>query len=175
MALSVEYVIQLVKALRPFNIRWLEEPLIPDDYAGYSELKKRLPETFISTGEHEYTRYGFAQLLECGIDILQPDLMWCGGMTEARRITNMAAARDVPVIPHGSGVYAFHHQVSFPNTPFAEFLMLSPEGDIATPQFGSLFTNEPLPENGKLTLSDAPGFGIELNKKDLDFIRPFEV
>ena len=47
---------------------------MPDDYAGYSELKKRLPETFISTGEHEYTRYGFSQLIECGVDILQPDL-----------------------------------------------------------------------------------------------------
>lgn len=175
MALSVEYVIQLVKALRPFNIRWLEEPLIPDDYAGYSELKKRLPETFISTGEHEYTRYGFAQLLECGIDILQPDLMWSGGMTEVRRITNMAAAKDVLVIPHGSGVYAFHHQVSFPNTPFAEFLMLSPKGDISTPQFGSLFTNEPLPENGKLYLSDEPGFGIELNRDSNVLHRPFEM
>ena len=175
MALSVEYVIQLVKALRPFNIRWLEEPLIPDDYAGYSELKKRLPETFISTGEHEYTRYGFAQLLECGIDILQPDLMWSGGMTEVRRITNMAAAKDVPVIPHGSGVYAFHHQVSFPNTPFAEFLMLSPKGDVSTPQFGSLFTNEPLPENGKLYLSEEPGFGIELNRESNVLHRPFEM
>jgi L-rhamnonate dehydratase len=147
---------------------------MPDDYVGYSELKKRLPETLISTGEHEYTRYGFAQLLECGIDILQPDLTWCGGMTEVRRITSMAASRDVPVIPHGSGVYSWHHQVSFPNTPFAEFLMLSPEGDIATPQFGSLFTNEPLPENGKLLLSNTPGFGLELNKEGLDLVRPFE-
>ncbi|MBT4910260.1 MAG: L-rhamnonate dehydratase [Alphaproteobacteria bacterium] len=175
MALSVEYVVQLVKALRPYNIRWLEEPLIPDDYKGYSELKKRLPETIISSGEHEYTRYGFSQLIDCGIDILQPDMMWCGGMTEARRITNMAAAKDIPVIPHGSGVYAFHHQVSFPNTPFAEFLMLSPKGDIATPQFGSLFKNEPLPKDGKLVLSNSPGFGIELNKKELDFIRLFAI
>lgn len=175
MALSVEYVIKLVKALRPFNIRWLEEPLMPDDYVGYTELKKRLPETFISTGEHEYTRYGFSQLLECGIDILQPDVTWCGGMTELRRITSIAASRDVPVIPHGSGVYAWHHQVSFPNTPFAEFLMLSPDGDIITPQFGSLFINEPLPENGEIMLSNKPGFGLELNKKELDFIRPFEI
>ena len=175
MGLSVEYAIQLVRALKPFNIRWLEEPLMPDDYAGYSELKKRLPETFISTGEHEYTRYGFAQLIECGIDILQPDLTWCGGMTEVRRITSMAASRDIPVIPHGSGIYAWHHQVSFPNTPFAEFLMLSPKGDVATPQFGSLFINEPLPEDGKLYLSDEPGFGIELNRTTNELHRPFEV
>ena len=87
----------------------------------------------------------------------------------------MAAAKDIPVIPHGSGVYAFHHQVSFSNTPFAEFLMLSPKGDIATPQFGSLFKNEPLPKDGKLVLSNSPGFGIELNKKELDFIRPFAI
>ena len=175
MALSVEYAMQLVRALKPFNIRWLEEPLMPDDYAGYSELKKRLPETFISTGEHEYTRYGFSQLIECGVDILQPDLTWCGGMTEVRRITSMAASRDIPVIPHGSGIYSWHHQVSFPNTPFAEFLMLSPKGDKATPQFGSLFINEPLPENGQLYLSDEPGFGIELNRTTNELHRPFEV
>ena len=101
--------------------------------------------------------------------------MLCGGITEVRRITNMAAAKDVPVIPHSSGVYAFHHQVSFPNTPFAEFLMLSPKGDIATPQFGALFTNEPLPKNGQLYLSDAPGFGIDFNKTGLDLHRPFEI
>ena len=53
--------------------------------------------------------------------------------------------------------------------------MLSPKGDIATPQFGSLFKNEPLPKDGKLVLFNSPGFGIELNKKELDFIRPFEI
>ena len=65
MALSVEYVIQLVKALRPFNIRWLEEPLMPDDYAGYSELKKRLPEKnrLLFLGPY----YGINYIISCTI------------------------------------------------------------------------------------------------------------
>jgi L-rhamnonate dehydratase len=57
----------------------------------------------VTTGEHEYTRYGFRELIDrkCA-DILQPDVTWIGGLTEARRITAMAAARDILVIPHGS-------------------------------------------------------------------------
>jgi len=175
MSLSVDYTIQLAAALQHLNIRWIEEPLIPDDYEGYRELKRRLPNTIIATGEHEYTRYGFKQLLECGVDVLQPDMMWCGGLTEARRITALAAAHDRHVIPHGSGPYAYHHQVAFPNTPYAEFLMLSPKGDVAIPQFAGLFKKEPLPEKGVIKLGEEPGFGIDLDRDSTNLIRPFPV
>ncbi|HKX56651.1 MAG TPA: enolase C-terminal domain-like protein, partial [Xanthomonadales bacterium] len=154
---------------------WLEEPLIPDDYAGYAELKRRLPNTTIATGEHEYTRYGFSQLIDCGVDVLQPDMMWCGGLTEAVRITELAAAANRLVIPHGSGPYAYHHQVCFANTPYAEFLMLSPEGDVAVPQFGGLFRGEPLPVNGVISLGTEPGFGINLDRNAASLVRPFPV
>jgi L-rhamnonate dehydratase len=62
--------------------------------------------TMLATGEHESNRYGFRQLLErkC-LDVLQPDITWVGGLTEARRIVAMASAFDVMVIPHGSSVY----------------------------------------------------------------------
>jgi L-rhamnonate dehydratase len=134
-----------------------------------------LPNTTIATGEHEYTRYGFKQLIDCGVDVLQPDMMWCGGLTEAVRITELAAASNRLVIPHGSGPYAYHHQVCFPNTPYAEFLMLSPKGDVAVPQFGGLFSGEPLPINGGITLGTEPGFGISLNRNAANLLRPFPV
>ena len=64
-----------------------------------------------TTGEHEYTRYGFRRLIaDRAVDILQPDVTWCGGITEARRIVAQAAAYDIPVIPHGSSVYSYHLQ-----------------------------------------------------------------
>lgn len=70
----------------------------------------------ITTGEHEYTRYGFRQLLDkkC-VDILQPDITWLGGLTEARRVVAMASAYDTMVIPHGSSVFSYHLQFAYLN------------------------------------------------------------
>ena len=74
--------------------------------------------------------YGFKTLLEkkCA-DILQPDITWCGGMTEARRIVALASAYDIPIIPHGSSIYSYHLQICFPSCPMAEFLVMSPKAD----------------------------------------------
>ena len=60
--------------------------------------------TRLTTGEHEYTRYGFRRLVEGRhIDILQPDIMWAGGLTELLRISALAQSYDIEVVPHGSG------------------------------------------------------------------------
>ena len=83
-----------------------------------------------TTGEHEYTRYGFRKLIaDRAVDVLQPDITWCGGITEARRIYSLAAAFDVPCVPHGSSVYSFHLQFACAQSPFAECLIMSPEAD----------------------------------------------
>lgn len=111
----------------PNGVKWLEEFLPPDDYAGYAEVKSKVSTTLLTTGEHEYTRYGFryvphaspvvlcpvtcgqyvtplvpphdrSQLLERKCaDILQPDVTWVGGLTECRRIVALCAAYDIPV------------------------------------------------------------------------------
>ena len=126
MALTVPYTIKLAKALAPIGLKWIEEFLPPDDYEGYKDVKAALPGVLLSTAEHEYTRYGFRRLLrDRSVDILQPDVTWCGGLTEARRVVAMAAADDVLVVPHGSSVYAYHLQYAFPNCPVAEFINLS--------------------------------------------------
>ena len=90
-----------------------------------------------TTGEHEYTRYGFRRLIaDRAVDILQPDVTWCGGITEARRVVAQAAAYDIPVIPHGSSVYSYHLQYAYPNCPLAELINLSPASDVICPYFG---------------------------------------
>src|SRR5499426_3179087 len=173
MALNVPYTIRLAQALKPYNVRWIEECLPPDDYDGYAELKRKIDWLLIATGEHEYTRYGFRELIarRCA-DILQPDINWVGGLTEARRIVAMASAYDLPVIPHGSSVFSYHLQYAFTNCPIAEFLVMSPRADELVPLFGDLFKNEPLPRDGYVELTDEPGWGVELNDK-LELIRPF--
>ena len=105
------------------------------------------------------------------MDILQPDVTWCGGITEARRIVAQAAAYDIPVIPHGSSGYSYHLQYAFPNCPVAELINLSAESDVICPYFGGLFTDEPLPKDGFIDLPDRPGFGVTLNREGL--MRPY--
>ncbi|XP_064401732.1 L-rhamnonate dehydratase-like [Halichondria panicea] len=173
MALSVPYAIKLARALEPLNLKWIEECLPPDDYHGYTDLKAALTgTTMVTTGEHEYTRYGFRQLIEgkCA-DIIQPDITWMGGITEARRMVAMAASHDLNVIPHGSSVYSYHLQYAFVNCPLAEYINLSPKADKIVPYFGDLFTDEPLPGNGFIDLPNRAGFGVTLNRDGLH--RPY--
>eukprot|EP00580_Thalassiosira_gravida_P006879 CAMPEP_0201627298 /NCGR_PEP_ID=MMETSP0493-20130528/2480_1 /ASSEMBLY_ACC=CAM_ASM_000838 /TAXON_ID=420259 /ORGANISM="Thalassiosira gravida, Strain GMp14c1" /LENGTH=187 /DNA_ID=CAMNT_0048097669 /DNA_START=109 /DNA_END=672 /DNA_ORIENTATION=+ len=174
MSLTLPYAIELARKCEPYNVKWIEETLPPDDYEGYSELKKAVKSTLITTGEHEYTRYGFRTLLEkkCA-DVLQPDITWCGGMTEARRIVALAAAYDIPIIPHGSSIYSYHLQICFPNCPMAEFLVMSPKADSIVSFFGNLFTDEPLPKDGYVELPNKPGFGVTLNREGLNMTRPY--
>ncbi|ELT88871.1 hypothetical protein CAPTEDRAFT_113751 [Capitella teleta] len=175
MALTESYTVRLVRELEPLGLKWIEEFLPPDCYKGYSAVRNRLSGStvLLTTGEHEYTRYGFQQLLDAGcVDILQPDITWMGGITEARRVVAMAAAHDVAVIPHGSSVYSYHLQYAFTNCPLAEYINLSPEADRIVPYFGRLFLDEPLPSDGYIDLPDKPGFGVTLNP-DLTLHRPY--
>jgi L-alanine-DL-glutamate epimerase-like enolase superfamily enzyme len=86
-------------------------------------------------------------------------------MTELIKITSMAAAYDIPVVPHASSFYSYHFALSQTNAPFAEALNNAPDGKSVLPSFGKLFLNEPLPQNGIIRPEDldAPGFGMILN------------
>ncbi len=172
MALDVPYAVELAYALQEIGMYWLEEVLHPDDFDGYKLLKERVPWMRWTTGEHEYTRYGFRKLIESrSVDILQPDVMWCGGLTELLRISAMAAAYDIPVVPHGSGAYSYHFVVTQPHCPFCEYLNTSTDCLSFPPVFGNMFENELLPKNGKIKLTDDPGWGLKLNRKGLELNR----
>ncbi|MFO0980384.1 MAG: L-rhamnonate dehydratase [Planctomycetota bacterium] len=174
MALDVPYTIELCRAIEPYQFRWVEEFLPPDDYDGYAQVRAAVRSTRLTTGEHEYTRFGFRELLRrhCA-DILQPDLMWCGGLSEALKIAALAATEKVEVVPHGSGAYSYHFVLATSNAPFAEFLVMSPSADRIVPVLGNLFTGEPLPENGFIAVSERPGFGVDIDRSRVQLSRPF--
>jgi L-rhamnonate dehydratase len=164
MSLDVEYAIRLAHRAAEYGLKWIEEALIPDDYWGYAELKRQAPPgLLITTGEHEATRWGFRQLLETGVDIIQPDVNWCGGITELIKISALADAHGALVVPHGSSVYSYHFVVTRTNSPFAEFLMMHPTAEEVVPMFSPLLLGEPVPVNGRLRVPETPGFGVEIN------------
>lgn len=114
----------------------------------------------ISTGEHEATRWGFRQLLETGVDIIQPDVGWCGGITELIKISALADAHGALVIPHGSSVYSYHFVVTRTNSPFSEFIMMHPTAEEVVPMFSPMLLGEPVPVNGRLVVPETPGSAL---------------
>jgi L-rhamnonate dehydratase len=162
MAWTEDYTREMAEMAAPYRVYWMEECLPPHDYEGFGRLRAWIRTTRIATGEHEYTRYGFRQLLEHkAADIWQPDIHWCGGLTELRRIAALAAAYDIPVIPHGGGSRdCVHFIMATPNSPWAELFMPPPGGP---PEVYRRYEEDNLlsrgPEGIYTRPSDAPGFG----------------
>ena len=130
MSWDEQYTIEMCKLMEPYRVKWVEEVLPPYDFEGFGRLRKKITSTNIATGEHVYGRYGFAKLLKAdGASIWQPDVGWCGGMSELRKIGALAEAFDIPVIPHNGGANgAVHWSISHVNAPWSELFMPAPGG-----------------------------------------------
>jgi len=160
MGLDVEYTRRLIDLVEPLGIRWIEEPLAPDDYHGYEALGKIDSPVSIATGEHEFTRWGFVTLIETGgVTILQPDVAWVGGISEARRICTLASSYHLSVIPHLGALQAgaLHLMKSQVNTPIAEWLRTWDRSD-GRPR--PAIEGVPDPVGGTIRPSEEPGLGI---------------
>ena len=88
------------------------------------------------------------------------------------KISDLASAHNVMLVPHCSSVYSYHFVITRTNSPFAEYLMRTPDADRIEPMFAPILLGEPLPENGRIRLTDAPGFGVWRNP-DCPLERPF--
>ena len=163
---TLEYAKRMVRALAPFNMRWLEEPVIADDIAGYAELN-RIGGVPISGGEHEFTLHGFRQLLDAkAIDIAQFDVNRVGGITAAKKITDLCEAHDIPVIPHAGQMHNYHITMSSYAGPIAEYFPKVPV-EVGNELFWYVFDGEPVAKDGALDLADdVPGFGLTLKTPD---------
>jgi len=165
---DVEYTIHMARILEPYRIRFIEEPIPSHDVDGYLRLRRSVHGTLIACGEHVFTRYAARALLERGaVDILQPDIRWTGGLSEMIKICDLAAAHDIPVMPHRGGMaWSLHAIMARPECPLAEGLVLTREEAAY-----SVFDGEPVPEGGTLAVSDAPGFGLTLLPERLERLR----
>ncbi len=159
--------IQRARAFSEYGIYWLEEPLLPDDYAGYAKLCQAT-EVRIAAGEEESSRKTFLDLMDVGkVDIIQVDLTRAGGFTEAMKIAALAADRGVPVVNHGFTTYinvaaALHFLNAIPGSFIAEFV--AEEGTTLR----NAITRQPIvARDGYLDVPCEPGLGIELDEENI--------
>jgi D-galactarolactone cycloisomerase len=163
--------IQLGKRIEPLDISWFEEPVPPEDLAGYREVKAALAIP-VAGGEAEFTRWGFRALIaERLVDILQPDVAAAGGISETKKIADMANAFGVRVNPHvwGTGVAlaaslqliaALPHNPPglHPIEPLLEF-------DQSEHPIRMAVIGEPIvQQDGWVEIPDRPGLGIEIDR-----------
>jgi L-alanine-DL-glutamate epimerase-like enolase superfamily enzyme len=166
---SVEHALDVLETWAAYDVFFVETPLWIDDLEGYAELSRRSPIP-VAAGEWQATRFEFLDLMDRGgVGIVQPDVGRVGGLTEARRVCDLARERGRRVVPHGwkTGItVAATAQLAAvtPHMPFFEFL---PQ-DIAESRLRrELVTDELTLTDGSLPLPERPGLGIELNRDSL--------
>jgi len=167
--------IRLGRLIQPLDIAWFEEPVTPEDLAGYREVKAAL-DIPVAGGEAEFTRWGFRPLItERLVDILQPDIAAAGGISETKKIADMANAFGVRVNPHvwGTGVALAaslqliaclpHNPPGLhPIEPLLEF-------DQSEHPIRMAVIAEPIVQkDGWVAIPDRPGLGIEIDRSALD-------
>jgi L-alanine-DL-glutamate epimerase-like enolase superfamily enzyme len=167
MGWNLDYAKRMLPLLEPFNLRWLEEAVTPDDIHGYAELRRRtsIP---IAGGEHEFTIYGFRELLEArAVDYIQFDTNRVGGLTQARKIAAMAESHSIPVIPHAGQMHNYHVVMASLNSPMAEFFP-PVDVEVGNELFWYIFKGEPMPKDGFIDLDEnTPGLGLTVDEAAL--------
>jgi L-alanine-DL-glutamate epimerase-like enolase superfamily enzyme len=168
MGWTLDYAKRMLPLLEPFHLRWLEEPVIPDDIHGYAELKScgRIP---IAGGEHEFTLYGFRDLLAArAVDYIQFDTNRVGGITQARKIAALAESHSIPIIPHAGQMHNYHVVMASLNSPMAEYFPIV-DVEVGNELFWYIFEGEPQAKNGFIDLDEnTPGLGLTVNEKALE-------
>ena len=158
MSLDVDSTLRLADELANVNLGWIEEPLLPDDLEGYARLRDECPIP-IAGGEHEYTATSFEHLMKERLHaIVQPDVCWCGGMTELLKVYALGEQYGVDVCPHrGSEIWSLHAICALDKKPLAE----------SGRPWMSWVKDRPEIINGEITLGDGVGFGVRFEERDL--------
>jgi galactonate dehydratase len=157
--------ITLAKAVEPLRLMWLEEPLPAENVDALAQVRASTS-TVICTGENQYTRFDFLDLLRRqAVDVIMPDLAKAGGILEGKRIADLADAHYVPVAPHNVssplGMMAACHCMA----AAANFFVLEFHGR-EIPWWSDLCDGDkPFIQDGWMAVSDRPGIGVELNDK----------
>jgi L-alanine-DL-glutamate epimerase-like enolase superfamily enzyme len=159
--------ISIAKRIEEYDPFWFEEPVAPDDYDGHRRLAAAtsIP---IATGENEYTRYGFRDLIRAeAAAILNADAKVLGGVTEFMKVAALAQAHDLDIAPHGSQDIHVHLVAAIPNGLILEYYR-----DTFDPLWARIYRNTlVLNDDGTVTAPNVPGIGVQVNQQVLDEYR----
>ena len=157
---DVAYTKEMAKRLDPVRLYFIEEPLSPDNVLGYSQLVREVQGTLIASGEHEYTHHGFRMLFHHNaVEVVQPDVSWCGGVTALRKIAAQTAERDLTFLPHrGGSLFGLPLVLSSPNCPMAESFGT---GDAASDLMLAMTAKF---DKGHYFPPEKPGFGTDITE-----------
>ena len=151
------------------NVIHYEEPIAQNDYSGYAEVCAAL-DMPVAAGEHEYTRWQFRDLIErAKVDILQPDLVKCAGLSEALHIATLAQTHNKFLVPHQTQptighVVNLHYIASVDNSSRAQEYNYGPE---KSDQLWRLFKQNYSPKSGYCAIPDGPGLGLEMDEAEM--------
>jgi L-alanine-DL-glutamate epimerase-like enolase superfamily enzyme len=155
--------VQLAKRIEEYDIFWFEEPIAADDYAGHRKISMAtsIP---IATGENEYTRYGFRDLIaQEAVSILNADAKILGGVTEFMKVVALAQAHNLEIAPHGSQDIHVHLVAAISNGLILEFYR-----DTVDPMWGKMYRETmKLNDDGTVSPPSVPGIGVEPNYEEL--------
>ena len=144
--------------LDAYNLYWYEEPVLADNIEQCADVAAAISIP-VATGENEYTRYGFRDLIEArAAQYLNPDIHRCGGFSEMLKIAHLAAAYDIRIAPHLVPELSISVLVSIPNAALVEFLAGAPEG---------VWEHDPVIVDGHMAPPDRPGHGMAFSAEAL--------
>jgi len=157
--------IKVGRQLQELDVFFMEEPVAVYDYRGLAQVADAL-DMRIAAGEQQFTRFEFYRLITEGhVDVIQPNVAICGGITEMRKIAAVASLFDISIVSHNTlnGIpttAALHFWVSTHNVRYPQEY----DFNVSHPDYGLLMVKDPvLPRGGFLTPLEGPGLGVELN------------
>ena len=160
--------IKIAAALEPYKPMWLEEMLPQDNLAAYAELA-RSTDIPLCLSERLMTRWGFRELLENrAAQVIMPDVAWCGGISETKKIATMAETYYLPIAPHNCGGPVLHFATAHVAANLTNLFIMESVRRHYNEEYEGLVTRKLVPEvSGELSLPPGPGLGVELSSEVL--------
>ena len=159
--------IKIAAALRPYQPMWLEEMLPQDNLAAYADLA-RSTDLPLCVSERLMTRWGFRELFENrAAQVIMPDISWCGGISEAKKIATMAETYYLPIAPHNCGGPVLHYATAHLAANVPNLFIMESVRRHYLEEYEGLVTQMLIPKTGELPLPEGPGLGVELSDEVL--------
>jgi galactonate dehydratase len=156
---------QIARSLEPYGIMYLEDPMLPDNLQSYASLaaETSIP---VCISERLATRFRFREMFEArAVDVVMYDVTWCGGLSEAKKISDMADTYKIPTSPHTGGGPVLWFASIHTATALTNFYIMESVYHLYNDLYPHFIQNVPVPVNGYVTAPEGPGLGIELREE----------